>query len=66
MLFTVCFKVFDTNHDGKLSQSELRDMVECLVLVTYENRPKMEMVSCQVCEPWNFQHYKTQYSLVSY
>ncbi|KAJ8312078.1 hypothetical protein KUTeg_009451 [Tegillarca granosa] len=38
-----CFKVFDTNHDGKLSQDELKDMVECLVLVTHENRPKMEM-----------------------
>ena len=30
---TVCFKVFDSDHDGKLSLAELKEMLQALLLI---------------------------------
>ncbi len=32
-LCTVCFKVFDSDHDGKLSLAELKEMLQALLLI---------------------------------
>jgi len=34
---SVCFKIFDTDHDGQLSHSELRDMMSVMLHVRKEN-----------------------------
>ena len=34
---TVCFKIFDSDHDGLLSESELRCMIEAMIIVRQEN-----------------------------
>lgn len=43
-----CFKIFDTNHDGKLDHSELQEMIDCMVAIRMENKPPEELVSFYV------------------
>ncbi|XP_052801941.1 ubiquitin carboxyl-terminal hydrolase 32-like [Mya arenaria] len=38
-----CFKVFDTNHDGKLGEGELREMLDALVAIRIDNKPVEEL-----------------------
>ena len=45
LCFAVCFKIFDTNHDGKLDHSELQEMIDCMVAIRMENKPLEELVS---------------------
>ena len=40
----VCFKVFDMDHDGRLSQEELERMLEAMLLVRQENTPPHKLV----------------------
>lgn len=40
----VCFKVFDVNHDGKLCERELVQMVQALLRIRQENHPSDSMV----------------------
>ncbi|KAK2185909.1 hypothetical protein NP493_217g02044 [Ridgeia piscesae] len=40
-----CFKVFDTDHDGRLSQTELERMLEAMLLVRRENTPPRKLAS---------------------
>lgn len=42
-LLTVCFKVFDTDHDGLLSKAELEQMVEAMLVARKENKSPDEM-----------------------
>lgn len=51
LLFSVCFKIFDLDHDGKLSQQELQEMIDNLVAIRMENKPHDELVSLTI---WQF------------
>lgn len=44
-LLSVCFKVFDTDHDGKLGKDELKAMLEALMVIRKENSSPEELVS---------------------
>jgi Ca2+-binding EF-hand superfamily protein len=44
-IFTVCFKIFDTDHDGKLGEQELREMIDSLVAIRMENKDSEQLVN---------------------
>jgi hypothetical protein len=41
----VCFKVFDIDRDGVLSEEELQHMVDVLLFVCHENKSPEELAS---------------------
>ncbi|KAI0214878.1 Ubiquitin carboxyl-terminal hydrolase 32 [Lamellibrachia satsuma] len=42
-----CFKVFDMDHDGRLSQEELERMLEAMLLVRQENTPPHKLANME-------------------
>lgn len=44
-LSPVCFKVFDIDRDGVLSEEELQHMVDVLLFVCHENKSAEELAS---------------------
>jgi hypothetical protein len=44
-LSSVCFKVFDIDRDGVLSEEELQHMVDVLLFVCHENKTAEELAS---------------------
>lgn len=40
-----CFKIFDTNHDSKLDEEELREMIDSLVAIRMENKDPSQLES---------------------
>ncbi|XP_060562624.1 ubiquitin carboxyl-terminal hydrolase 32-like [Ruditapes philippinarum] len=40
-----CFKIFDTDHDGKLGEQELREMIDSLVAIRMENKDPEQLES---------------------
>ena len=42
---SVCFKVFDTDRDGRLSRTELTNMVEAMLAIRKENKTRSKLVS---------------------
>lgn len=45
--FSVCFKVFDKDHDGQLNKQELMEMLESLHIVRNEYNSPETLVSSQ-------------------
>ena len=43
--FSVCFKVFDSDRDGVLSEEELKHMIDVLLFVRHENKSAEELAN---------------------
>ena len=44
VLHAVCFKIFDSDHDGLLSRDELEAMIAAMMVVRKENRTQQQLV----------------------
>ena len=45
LFISVCFKIFDTDFDGKLSQADLQAMIDCLVALRMENKSPEDLLN---------------------